>query len=459
MLACVSRLMPDQPGKGPPSSAPLSVEDADRLAESFTPFWEDDDLPAPAPAAVAAACAGCARHCACACAHRRDASRHAAARCRDRRAERARSGLRRDAAASDKGHEAHAARHGTVGRATRSREPGSRSREVFQARSPIQRCSEPTAAAAAQPAPPATGANKKTLLGFSAPIVQPPRSPRVRCQRCRAPLPHQGRSHIDSGYPRHSQRARLRHRIHAQGRPRHAAGSDRARSSIFPGGRASPAVADSAIEGARRTDRDCAGRAQRQHLRARRRLLSAEKENRQGRGWRARGGRGVARCGARDPSNVWQLNHQKRPTTSTLPSALPAATPATAAAAEAPPPVATSAAAPVVAAPVVPTPTAEPTPPVAEAPAPVDTTPVRDRSTCARSRGTARPPANRGLSPSLHASASTDAAPCRRQRQLTPEPATPAPAPQSGAAQECYRPRRTVLNSDSVFAPRKSPLF
>src|SRR5450432_502376 len=54
MLACVSRLMPDQPGKGPPSSAPLSVEDADRLAESFTPFWEDDDVPAPAPAAEAA---------------------------------------------------------------------------------------------------------------------------------------------------------------------------------------------------------------------------------------------------------------------------------------------------------------------------------------------------------------------------------------------------------------------
>ncbi len=40
--------MPDQTAKGPPSLAPLSVEDADRLAESFTPFWEDDDLPGPA---------------------------------------------------------------------------------------------------------------------------------------------------------------------------------------------------------------------------------------------------------------------------------------------------------------------------------------------------------------------------------------------------------------------------
>jgi DNA segregation ATPase FtsK/SpoIIIE, S-DNA-T family len=53
MVSSDLRLMPEQPGKGPPSSAPLSVEDADRLAESFTPFWEDDGLSsamaAPAP--------------------------------------------------------------------------------------------------------------------------------------------------------------------------------------------------------------------------------------------------------------------------------------------------------------------------------------------------------------------------------------------------------------------------
>jgi hypothetical protein len=56
MLACDTRLMPDQPGQGPPSSPPLSVEDADRLAESFTPFWEDEDVAAPtaAPDPVAA---------------------------------------------------------------------------------------------------------------------------------------------------------------------------------------------------------------------------------------------------------------------------------------------------------------------------------------------------------------------------------------------------------------------
>src|SRR5258708_7944539 len=51
--------MPDQPGKGPPSSAPLSLEDADRLAESFTPFWEDDVAPARAP--VSARDAGAAK--------------------------------------------------------------------------------------------------------------------------------------------------------------------------------------------------------------------------------------------------------------------------------------------------------------------------------------------------------------------------------------------------------------
>ena len=41
--------MPDQPGKGPQSSAPLSAADADRLAESFTAFWDDDSAPAAAP--------------------------------------------------------------------------------------------------------------------------------------------------------------------------------------------------------------------------------------------------------------------------------------------------------------------------------------------------------------------------------------------------------------------------
>ncbi|MET0792689.1 MAG: hypothetical protein ABW061_14305 [Polyangiaceae bacterium] len=47
--------MPDQPGKGPPSSAPLSVEDADRLADSFTPFWEVDGDLAPIAAGQPAA--------------------------------------------------------------------------------------------------------------------------------------------------------------------------------------------------------------------------------------------------------------------------------------------------------------------------------------------------------------------------------------------------------------------
>jgi hypothetical protein len=48
MLASEAQLMPDSADKGRPSSAPLSVEDADRLADSFTAFWED----APAPAAA-----------------------------------------------------------------------------------------------------------------------------------------------------------------------------------------------------------------------------------------------------------------------------------------------------------------------------------------------------------------------------------------------------------------------
>lgn len=48
MLASDSQLMPDPADKGRPSSPPLSVEDADRLADSFTAFW--DDAPAPPPA-------------------------------------------------------------------------------------------------------------------------------------------------------------------------------------------------------------------------------------------------------------------------------------------------------------------------------------------------------------------------------------------------------------------------
>jgi len=43
--------MPDQPGKGPPSSAPLSVEDADRLADRFTAIWEGDGEVGPLPPA------------------------------------------------------------------------------------------------------------------------------------------------------------------------------------------------------------------------------------------------------------------------------------------------------------------------------------------------------------------------------------------------------------------------
>jgi hypothetical protein len=46
MVRSDSQLMPDLPEKGRPSSAPLSVEDADRLADSFTPFWEDAGAPA-----------------------------------------------------------------------------------------------------------------------------------------------------------------------------------------------------------------------------------------------------------------------------------------------------------------------------------------------------------------------------------------------------------------------------
>jgi hypothetical protein len=48
MLASESQLMPDPPDKGRPSSAPLSIEDADRLADSFTAFWEDAGAPATA---------------------------------------------------------------------------------------------------------------------------------------------------------------------------------------------------------------------------------------------------------------------------------------------------------------------------------------------------------------------------------------------------------------------------
>ena len=55
MLAFHSQLMPEQPAKGPPSLAPLSAADADRLAESFTPFWEGGDAPAPTATAKAPA--------------------------------------------------------------------------------------------------------------------------------------------------------------------------------------------------------------------------------------------------------------------------------------------------------------------------------------------------------------------------------------------------------------------
>jgi len=48
--------MPDPPDKGRPSSAPLSVEDADRLADTFTAFWEDAGAPdASGPVAAVAA--------------------------------------------------------------------------------------------------------------------------------------------------------------------------------------------------------------------------------------------------------------------------------------------------------------------------------------------------------------------------------------------------------------------
>ncbi|HKO47758.1 MAG TPA: hypothetical protein VJV79_08545 [Polyangiaceae bacterium] len=51
--------MPDLPDKGRPSS-PLSAEDADRLADSFTAFWED--VEAPDPAAIAPAAVDAAPH-------------------------------------------------------------------------------------------------------------------------------------------------------------------------------------------------------------------------------------------------------------------------------------------------------------------------------------------------------------------------------------------------------------
>src|SRR6478609_1675235 len=59
MLASESQLMPDSADKGRPSSAPLSVEDADRLADSFHAFWDDEPAPAvaepaPSPSAVTA---------------------------------------------------------------------------------------------------------------------------------------------------------------------------------------------------------------------------------------------------------------------------------------------------------------------------------------------------------------------------------------------------------------------
>src|SRR6478609_7711182 len=55
MLASDSQLMPDSADNGRPSSAPLSVEDAERLADSFTAFWDDEPATgSPEPAAVAA---------------------------------------------------------------------------------------------------------------------------------------------------------------------------------------------------------------------------------------------------------------------------------------------------------------------------------------------------------------------------------------------------------------------
>jgi len=52
MVACDRQLMPDLPDKGRPSS-PLTVEDADRLADGFTAFWEDAGAPVSAEPATA----------------------------------------------------------------------------------------------------------------------------------------------------------------------------------------------------------------------------------------------------------------------------------------------------------------------------------------------------------------------------------------------------------------------
>jgi len=54
MLASDPQLMPDSADNGRPSAAPLSVEDADRLADSFTAFWDDAPAPTPAPPIAAA---------------------------------------------------------------------------------------------------------------------------------------------------------------------------------------------------------------------------------------------------------------------------------------------------------------------------------------------------------------------------------------------------------------------
>ena len=54
MLASDPQLMPDSADNGRPSAAPLSVEDADRLADSFTAFWDDAPAPTDAPPIAAA---------------------------------------------------------------------------------------------------------------------------------------------------------------------------------------------------------------------------------------------------------------------------------------------------------------------------------------------------------------------------------------------------------------------
>jgi hypothetical protein len=56
--------MPDEPGKGPPPSTPLSVEAADRLAENFTSIWDVDgeSVPALVPAAPIAVSKPVTRH-------------------------------------------------------------------------------------------------------------------------------------------------------------------------------------------------------------------------------------------------------------------------------------------------------------------------------------------------------------------------------------------------------------